>query len=53
MELAFLEIIRLVMEDSEVMETLEESATTKKPKWDQGLPSHIRPVFEEFNDVFP
>ena len=25
----------------------------KKPKWDQALPSHIRAVLEEFDDVFP
>ena len=50
---AFLGIIRLVKEDSEGMETLEESMTTQKPKWDQALPSHIRAVFEEFDDVFP
>ena len=35
------------------METLEESMTTTKPKWDQALPSDIRAVLEEFDDVFP
>ena len=35
------------------METPEESMTTQKPKWDQALPSHIRAVLEEFDDVFP
>ena len=52
-ELAFLGIIRLVKEGSEGMETLEESMTMKKPKWDQALPSDIRVVLEEFDDVFP
>ena len=52
-ERAFLGIIRLVKEDSEGMETLEESMTTKKPKWDQVLPFDIRAVLEEFDDVFP
>ena len=53
-ERAFLGIIRtLVKEDPEGMETLEESMTTQKPKWDQALPSHIREVLEEFDDVFP
>ena len=31
----------------------EESTTTQKPKWDQALPSSIRAVLEEFDDVFP
>ena len=53
MERAFLGIIRLVKEDPEGMETLEESTTTQKPKWDQALPSQIRAVLEEFDDVFP
>ena len=35
------------------METMEESMTTKKPKWDQALPANIRVVLEEFDDVFP
>ena len=35
------------------MEPLEESLITQKPKWDQALPSHIRTVLEEFDDVFP
>ena len=35
------------------METLEESKTTKKPKWDQALPFDIHAVLEEFDDVFP
>ena len=52
-ERAFLGIIRLVKEDPEGMETPEESMTTQKPKWDQALPSHIRAVLEEFDDVFP
>ena len=45
-------IIRLVKEDPEGMETLEESMTTQKPKWDQALPSRICAVLEEFDDVF-
>ena len=52
-ERVFLGIIRLVKEDSEGMEALEESMTPKKPKWDQALPSDIRAVLEEFDDVFP
>ena len=52
-ERAFLGIIRLVQEDPEGMETPEESMTTQKPKWDQALPSQIRAVLEEFDDVFP
>ena len=35
------------------MEAPEESTTTQKPKWDQALPSHIRAVLEEFDDIFP
>ena len=50
---AFQGIIRLVKEDSEGMEAPEESMTTQKPKWDQALPSHIRAILEEFDDVFP
>ena len=30
-----------------------EFTTTQKPKWDQALPSSIRVVLEEFDDVFP
>ena len=52
-ERAFLGIIRLVKEDSEELEALEESTTTQKSNWDRALPSHIRAVFEEFDDVFP
>ena len=53
-ERAFWGIIRLVKEDPEGMETPEESTmTTQKPKWDQALPSPIRAVLEEFDDVFP
>ena len=52
-ERAFLGIIRLVKEDPKGMETPEESTTTQKPKWDQALPSQIRAVLEEFDDVFP
>ena len=52
-ERAFLGIIRLVKEDSEGMETLEESMTTTKPNWGQVLPSNICVVLEEFDDVFP
>ena len=52
-ERAFLGIIRLVKEDPEGMETPEESVTAQKPKWDQALPSQIRAVLEEFDDVFP
>ena len=50
---AFLGIIRLVKEESEDMDAPEESTTTQKPKWDQALPSLIRAVLEEFDDVFP
>ena len=50
---AFLGIIRLVKEDSEGMDALEESMTTQKPKWDQALLSSIHAVLEEFDDVFP
>ena len=36
------------------MDALEESTTTtQKPKWDEALPSSIRAVLEEFDDVFP
>ena len=35
------------------MEALEEFITTMKPKLDQALPSQIRVVLEEFDDVFP
>ena len=52
-ERAFLGIVQLVKEGSEGMETLEESMTTMKPKWDQALPSDIHAVLEEFDDVFP
>ena len=52
-ERAFLGIIRLVQEDPEGMEAPKESMTTQKPKWDQALPSQIRAVLEEFDDVFP
>ena len=45
-------IIQLVKEDSEGMEAPEEFITTQKPKWGQALPSHIRTVLEEFDDVF-
>ena len=53
MERAFLGIIRLVQEESEGMDAPEESTTTQKPKWDQALPSSIRAILEEFDDVFP
>ena len=53
MERSFLGIIRLVKEESEGMEAPEESMTTKKPKWDQALPSQIHVVLEEYDDVFP
>ena len=43
----------MVKEDPEGMETPEESTMTQKPKWDQALPSPIRAVLEEFDDVFP
>ena len=52
-ERAFLGIIRLVKEESKGMDAPEESMTTQKPKWDQALPSSIRAVLEEFDDVFP
>ena len=43
----------MVKEESEGMDPLEKSTTTQKPKWDQELPSSIRAVLEEFDDVFP
>ena len=52
-ERAFLGIIQLVKEDPGGMETQEESMTTQKPNWDQALPSPIRAVLKEFDDVFP
>ena len=52
-ERAFLGIIRLVKEESKGMDAPEESTTMQKPKWDQALPSSIRAVLEEFDDVFP
>ena len=52
-ERAFLGIIRLVEEESKGMDAPEESVTTQTPKWDQALPSSIRAVLEEFDDVFP
>ena len=52
-ERAFLGIIRLIKDDPKGMETPEESMTTQNPKWDQVLPSHIRVVLEEFDNVFP
>ena len=53
MERAFLGIIRLVEEESKGMDAPEESTTTQKPKWDQALPSSIRAVLGEFDDLFP
>ena len=35
------------------MDIPKESTTTQKPKWDQTLPSLIRAVLEEFDDVCP
>ena len=52
-ERAFLGIIRLVEEESKGMDAPEESTTTQKPKWDRALPSSIRAVLEEYDDVFP
>ena len=52
-ERAFLGIIRLVKEDSEGMETPEESMGTMKPKWDPALPPQIHAILEEYDDVFP
>ena len=46
-------IIRLVIEEPESMDAPEEPTTMQKPKWDQALPSSIRAVLEEFDDVFP
>ena len=43
----------MVEEESKGMDAPEESMTTQKPKWDQALPSTIRAVLEEFDDVFP
>ena len=52
-ERAFLGIIRLIEEESKGMDAPEESTPTQKPKWDQALPSSIRAVLEEVDDVFP
>ena len=52
-ERAFLGIIRLVEQESKGMDAPEESTTTQKPKWDRALPSSIRAVLEEYDDVFP
>ena len=52
-ERAFLGIILLVKEDLEGMETLDESVTMVKPKWDEALPSDICAILEEYDDVFP
>ena len=52
-ERAFLGIIRLVEEQLKGMDAPKESTTTRKPKWDQALPSSICAVLEEFDDVFP
>ena len=52
-ERAFLGIIRLVEKESKGMDAPEESMPTQKPKSDQALPSSIRAVLEEFDDVFP
>ena len=52
-ERAFLGIIRLVEKETKGMDAPEESTTTQKPKWNQALPSLIRAVLEEFDDVFP
>ena len=46
-------IIWLVKKESEGMEVLEESTATVKPKWNQALPSEVRVVLEEFDDIFP
>ena len=35
------------------MDAPEKSTTTQKPKWDQELPSLIRAILEEFDDIFP
>ena len=40
-------------EESKGMDAPEESTPTQKPKWDQALPSSIRAVLEEYDDVFP
>ena len=43
----------MVEEESKGMDAPKESTTTQNPKWDQALPSSIRAVLEEFDDVFP
>ena len=49
---AFLGYIREVEEEESVV--LEaQGGTEVKPKWDQALPSEVRAVLEEFDDVFP
>ena len=35
------------------MDAPEESTTMQKPKWDRALPSSIRAVLKEYDDVFP
>ena len=50
---ALLGIIQLVKEESEGMDAPEESMTTQNPKRDQALPSSIRAVLDEFDNVFP
>ena len=52
-EQAFLGIIWLVKEESEGINVPKESTTTQKQKWDQAFPLSMRPVLEEFDDVFP
>ena len=42
-----------LQEELKGMDAPEESTTTQKPKRDQALPSSIRAVLEEFDDVFP
>ena len=53
MERAFLGIIRLVEEEPKGTDASEESMTMQEPKWDQALPSSIRAILEEFDDVLP
>ena len=49
---AFLGYIREAKsEESVVLEAQGDSVV--KPKWDQALPTDVRAVLEEFDDVFP
>ena len=49
---AFLGYIReATIEESVVLEVHGDSVV--KPKWDQALPTDVRAILEEFDDIFP